>query len=278
MIYIHQNGCYYNNMIEKIDLTDCTFIIPLKIDSEDREQNFKFVMKWFFDKFKTNIIITESSHNDDLVLRENYSEILDKLNVVLIEKPDEKYFRRTHYLNEMLKTTKTPITVNYDIDVFMPINNYWEATQKILKDGYDLVYPFDIGNYQLEVPQNYRDEMLYENVTKIDMKRLLLNRAEYGHAQFFKTESYKSGFGENEEFISFGPEDQERYHRFNLLNYKVAHLEKRFVFHLNHSRGRDSGKHKFYQNNVDLWNKIKEFSKSQLLDYYNNLTYVKNLL
>lgn len=263
--------------MEKIDLTDCTFIIPLKIDSEDREQNFKFVMKWFFDKFKTNIIITESSHNDDLVLKNNYSEILEKLNVNLIEKPDEKYFKRTQYLNDMLKLSKTPITINYDIDVFMPINSYWEAKCKILNEGYDLIYPFDKGDFQLEVPQNYRDEILDKNIAKIDVKRLLLNKSEYGHAQFFKTESYKSGFGENEEFISYGPEDQERYHRFNLLNYKVSHLEKRYVFHLNHSRGRDSGKHKFYQKNVELWQKIKTFSKEELLNYYKNLDYTKNL-
>jgi hypothetical protein len=243
-------------MQEKIDLTDCTFIIPLKVDSEDREQNFKFVMKWFADKFNTNIIITESSHNDDLVLKNNYSDILKLLNVNLIEKPDEKYFRRTHYLNEMLKLSKTPITVNYDIDVFMPINNYWEAKIKILKDGYDLVYPFGNGQFQLEVPQKYRDEMINDNVTKIDIKKLLINRSEYGHAQFFKTESYKSGYGENEEFVSYGPEDQERYYRFNALGYKVCHLDKRYVFHLNHSRGRDSGKHKNYQDNINLWEKI----------------------
>lgn len=263
-------------MENKIDLTDCTFIIPLRIDSEDREQNFKFVMKYFYDKFKTNIIITESSNNDDLVLQNDYSDILEKTNVKLIEKPNEKYFRRTHYLNEMLKISKTKITVNYDIDVFMPIHNYWEAKQ-LIHDGFDLVYPFSNGKFQLEVPQNYRDEMLNENIIKIDIKRLFLNRSEYGHAQFFNTESYKNGFGENEEFVSFGPEDQERYYRFLTLGYKISHLENRYVFHLNHSRNRLSNKHKHYDSNHKLWDKIKKLSKEEILCYYNNLGYTKNL-
>ena len=254
--------------MEKIDLTDCTFIIPVKIDSEDREQNFKFVMKYFYDKFKTNIIITESNHNDDFILKKTYSDILEKNNVILIEKPDEKYFHRTKYLNEMLKMSKTKITVNYDIDVFLPINNYWEAKTKI-NNGCDLIYPFDVGNFQLEVPQEYRNEIIDTNIVKIDTKKLLLNRAEYGHVQFFNTQSYIKGYGENENFISFGPEDQERFFRFNKLGYKVEHLKNRFVFHLNHSRGNDSiGKHKHYQQNVDLWQKINKMSDKDLLKYY----------
>jgi hypothetical protein len=266
-------------MNEKIYLTDCTFIIPVKIDSEDREQNFRFVMKWFYEKFKTNIIITESSHNDDLVLKTDYSDVLEKNNATLIERPNEKYFKRTFYLNEMLKLAKTPITINYDIDVFMPINNYWEAKQKILQEGYDLVYPYSKGKFQLEVPQSYRDELLSkkEDFVKIDIKKLLLNESEYGHAQFFKTDTYKRGFGENEEFISFGPEDQERFYRFNTLGYKVGHLKDRYVFHLNHSRGRDSGYHLHYKNNVALWEKIKNFSKEDITKYYNKLKYTKFL-
>jgi hypothetical protein len=265
--------------MEKIDLSDCTFIIPIKIESLDREQNFKFVMKWFYENFKTNIIITESSHNDDLVLKNEYSDILEKNNVVLIERPNEKYFKRTYYLNEMLKLSKTPITVNYDIDVFMPLPNYSEARDKILNQGFDLVYPFGNGKFQLEIPEHYRDEILKQNdrMNKIDINRLLLNLAEYGHAQFFKTSSYKKGFGENEEFLSYGPEDQERYYRFNTLGYKVTHLEKRFVFHLNHSRGRDSSKHKYYQQNVDLWENLKKMKKDELLHYYSKLKYTKYL-
>jgi hypothetical protein len=254
--------------MEKLDLTDCTFIIPVKIDSEDREKNFRFVMKYFYDKFNTNIIITESSHNDDLVLKNIYSDILKKTNTILIEKPDEKYFHRTRYLNEMLKMSKTKITVNYDVDVFMPIHNYWEAKIKI-NEGCDLVYPFDVGNFQLEVPQEYRDEIINQDICKIDLKRLLLNRSEYGHVQFFNTESYKKGFGENEEFISFGPEDQERYYRFNKLGYKAEHLKNKFVFHLNHTRGKDSiSNHKHYQQNVNIWEKIKKMSDKDLLKYY----------
>lgn len=263
-------------MENKIDLTDCTFIIPVKIDSEDREQNFRFVMKYFHDKFKTNIIITESYHNDDLVLKKQYADLLEKCNVTLIEKPNEKYFKRTHYLNEMLKISKTKITINYDIDVFLPIHNYWEAKQMI-HDGFDLVYPFSKGKYQLEVPQSYRDELIKDSVIKVDMKRLLLNLAEYGHVQFFNTKTYKEGFGENEDFVSFGPEDQERYYRFKTLGYNVSHLTNRYVFHLNHSRGRDSSKHKHYDTNVSLWEKIQKMNKEELLKYYKNLQYTKKL-
>lgn len=258
--------------MEKLDLKDFTFIIPVKIESEDREQNFRFIMKYFHDKIDTNIIITESYHNDDLVLKKYYSDILDRCNVKLIEKPNEKYFHRTKYLNDMLLMSKTKITVNYDIDVFLPLNKFSEA-RKMIDKKVDLVYPFGFGDFQLQVPQSYQDELLSTNIITIDPKKLKINKAEYGHMQIFNTESYIKGFGENENFISYGPEDQERFFRFKTLGYNVKHFDNGFVYHLEHSRGKDSSRHKHYDSNVLLWEKLKKLSKNNLLDYYKEEKY-----
>jgi hypothetical protein len=256
--------------MEKINLKDCTFIIPLMIESEDREKNFRFVLKYLYDKFDTNIIITEANYTNNLYLKKYYSDILTKANVTLIEKPNEKHFHRTRYLNEMLNMVKTKITVNYDIDVFFPMDNYVRATQLILKDDYDLVYPFGNGNFQYEVPQKYRDELMKQSIiTKIDSKRLNNSHSEFGHCQFFNTESYKKGYGENEDFISYGPEDQERYFRFRNLGYKTTWLANGIVYHLAHIRTKDSGIHEFTEHNNKVWQDIKEIPKKALTKYYN---------
>ena len=42
--------------------------------------------------------------------------------------------------------------------------------------------------------------------------------AKYGFCQFFDTEEYKKLGGENENFIAYGYEDDERHFRFNLLS------------------------------------------------------------
>lgn len=265
-------------MREKIDLTDCTFIIPLKIDGYDREQNFKFVINYLCNNFNTNIIITETSESEKLVLKQKYNDILVNNNITLIEKTNEEVFHRTKYLNDMLIMSKTKITINYDIDVFLPISSYLKS-RDLINEGYDLVYPYGFGDFQYMIFQNYRDHLLnINNISKLDDKFLFKTLSRWGHLQFFNTESYKKGFGENELFISYGPEDKERYNRFKLLGFKVTHLDGFFVFHLEHFRGKDSGFHDSLQKNEDLWVKLKNLSKEETINYYNKQTYITKFL
>ena len=44
----------------KTDLTDVTFIIPVKIDSDDRRRNLKITLSYLQRNFDTNIIVCES--------------------------------------------------------------------------------------------------------------------------------------------------------------------------------------------------------------------------
>ena len=43
-----------------IDLSDCTFIIPLKIDSPARERNIELVLAYLTSNFITTIVVTEA--------------------------------------------------------------------------------------------------------------------------------------------------------------------------------------------------------------------------
>jgi len=256
--------------MNKINLTDCTFIIPLKVDSYDREQNFLFCINYLTKNFDTNIIITETSDNNSLILNKKYRELINKNNILLIEKDSEKVFHRTKYLNEMLNMVKTSVTINYDIDVFLPKKNYSKARDLILIDNFDLVYPYTTKSwYQYKVPQAYRDIILKDNLQDINFNKLIKHTTEHGHLQFFNTASYKQGYGENEDFISYGPEDKERYFRFNKLGFKITDLKDgEYVFHLEHYRGLDSGHHDNYENNEKIWSKIQSFSDSEFLNYY----------
>ena len=252
-------------------LLDCTFIIPVKIDSYDRKQNFKFVINYLVKNFETNIIITETSETEELFLNNNYNNFFAKNNIKLIEKKNEKVFHRTRYLNEMLNMVQSKITVNYDVDVFLPVSSYLEAVSLILNDKKDLVYPYSRGWYQYMIPQSYRDEILNKEAKSIELNKLNKHTAEFGHLQFFNTASYKKGFGENEDFISYGPEDKERYFRFNKLGYDVCHMgPEKYVFHLEHHRGKDSGHHDNYESNETKWEYIKTLSRDKLLKYYEN--------
>jgi len=255
-----------------IPLHDCTFIIPVRIESEDRLNNFKIVYDYLRRNFETNIMVYECS-------KEKKAHDLVNNDVTYIyEDPDENIFHRTRYLNRMLSLVTTPITVNYDIDVVLPIESYLMAYKKIIRQNYDLVYPFAIGEFQKKVNVNGRKKLSEQrSIVELTSNDYTDSLCEYGHCQFFKTESYKKYGWENEHFVSYGPEDRERYERFVKLETKVMHLDKGFVYHIEHSRGEDSSdKNPMFKHNNGLYDKLKCMSKDQLTKYYNEIDYVKS--
>lgn len=257
----------------KYNLKNTTFIIPVKIESEDRKNNFLNSIRYINHNFDTNIFVLECDYGQkvpDLI-----SQIKDVgINYSFIKY--EKTFHRTKMLNMMLSQVKTSVVANYDIDVLFDIRSYLTA-QKLIMDGkYDLIYPFGLGDYGYCVPQNtinLDDEINILEVEKKSFKNIY--GTDYGFCQFFNTKSYKEGGMENENFLSYGPEDKERYHRFVKLGYKVCHLNGK-IYHMEHSRTQDSNiTNPHYQHNMNLFNYLKTLSKEKLKNYYNSQKYIK---
>lgn len=254
-----------------VKLTDATFIIPVKIDSNDRLQNFHATINYLSTNLDTNIIIYEMDEHSKLqnIVKDNVTHIF--------EQNDTQIFHRTRYLNYMLNMSKTPITVNYDIDVVLPVESYVEACKKILNENYDLVYPYGYGNFQHKVNPSGRDKIIVDpSLTKLvdsDFETMYF-LSWFGHCQFFNTNTYKQYGGENEYFVSYGPEDFERYSRFVNLETKVLHLKDRIVYHFEHERGSNSSsKNPFFPQNDRLYNILKSKPKEYLQAYYTSVEY-----
>jgi predicted glycosyltransferase involved in capsule biosynthesis len=168
----------------------------------------------------------------------------------------------------MLSKVSTPVTVNYDIDVMLPPDNYEVARDRITKGGYDLIYPYFLGESQYQITTKSDD--------LFDPRYLNLAPSVAGHVQFFKTESYRNGFMENENFISYGAEDSERLNRFKVLGYKVDHCNGMFVFHIEHSRGINSSwTNPHFDANATLYYHLKNMDRDKLIEYYAKQTYLK---
>tara|TARA_Y100000310_G_scaffold235174_1_gene238190 strand:+ start:769 stop:3273 length:2505 start_codon:yes stop_codon:yes gene_type:complete len=289
--------------IERIkhDLSDCTFIIPLKVESEDRKFNISTTVPYILENFITNIIIHETfeEHSQISDLIEKYG---DNIKVISNKEPNNVPYHRTKYLNLMLDKVQTPITINYDSDILLPISSYIEAAEKIRTGKMDLVYPFYNSNYKFETGQNTvcptcNHETLYfmqgqyrifqNNPNREKLRQTLdlsvldledkdaMYDSAYGFCQFFNTKSYREGFKENENFIAYGPEDYERYERFSRLGYDVCHLEG-FVYHLEHSRTPDSWvTNTHFNHNNGLHETIKRLSNKELVEYYESQDYLK---
>jgi hypothetical protein len=250
------------------DLSNVTFIIPIRIESEDRLINCKIVLDYLKKNFETNIIIYEADEDSKI------KEIVKQYDNIthIFQFDNVSIFHRTRFLNEMLKCVSTDIVVNYDIDIILPVNTYVACSKLIASGTYDLIYPYFFGDSQKQILKSGRDKLeKYGSLDVIDENDTRLYMSQYGHCQFFKTSVYKAGGRENEKFISYGPEDQERAYRFEKLGYKL-HWFDSYVYHLEHYRGHNSShENPHFNSNFSLFDYIKSLSKEELSEYYRNI-------
>jgi len=209
----------------------------------------------------------------------------DRVNIHIERRSDDAPFHRTKYLNEMLTRVTTPYCANHDADVILSRDGLLTSIGMLRTSDTDIVYPYGYGKYQV---------MIHERVGpgSINLEKLILTGdgtgivsslgtgtmiwdAKYGQSIIYRTDSYKKVFGENEEFISWGPEDVERYVRSYRFKMKIARISTH-IFHLEHPRGSESStSNSKFNHNEDLWQKIQNLKAEELLEYYENLEYVK---
>lgn len=264
-------------------LENTTFIIPLRIESDDRMRNIITILCFLLSKFNSKVIVKEhDTHSifSQHVLPQIKEFLGDGINNLthIFEKSEDIVFHRTRFLNEMLNLSDTDVVVNYDCDILLNEETYYKSTGKIIDDGYDLVYPYGKGSYQQQVFAN--DEVVSQFINQnFNFDVLMHNSQNYlsdrGHVQFFKRSSYIEGGMENENFMAYGPEDWERHDRFVKLGYKVGRVDD-IIYHFEHKRTQNSWTHNpYFNSNKDLFDHLDKLSKEELIEYYKNQKYLE---
>jgi hypothetical protein len=265
----------------KIDLSEATFIIPIRIESSDRLRNVITTTAFLLENFDTNILIKEVDsesvfQRDALPILNNILDV--DVNVQYIfEKSIEPLFHRQKVLNEMIEESKTEIIVNYDCDALLPIDSYHEAYQSILHHTHDVLYPYGQGMYQYQVraTDEIVSDFLQTRNYEILKRHSNLHTSDFGWVQFFNRQVYIDGGMENENFKAYAPEDKERFYRFTTLDYNVGRIND-YVYHLEHARGENSWfTNPYMTSNMQEWGKIQSMSKKQLIEYYSSQDYLK---
>lgn len=266
------------------DLTNATFIMPLRIESQDRLRNIVLSLAYLLKNFKTNVIIQEVDEESKFQKYaapqlENLIEDLSTVTLIYEESKDP-IFHRTRVLNDMLMESRTDVVVNYDTDVIFPVDSYFKAYHMILNQGYDLVYPYGQGEYQykVNVDQELINSLINSNFSEESFEKhpnKEQSTSDYGWAQFFKRQSYIDGGMENENFVSYGYEDNERPVRFEKLGYKVGRVRDK-VYHMEHVRTMNSWfTNPHIENNKNLYEMLKDMSPEELKTYYETIDYVR---
>ena len=269
-----------------VDLSNATFIIPLRIESADRMRNIITLLCFLLGNFDTNVIVKEVDSEpvfEENVLPQIKEFIGNDINLVhIFEKSDDPVFYRMHILNEMLAMSKTDVVINYDCDVLMPVETYVNAYESILNGTCDVVYPYGNGNFQKQV--HVTDEIVSDflnndfDLSILD-KSSQVSTSDFGWVQFFNRSVYIEGGMENENFSGSSPEDKERFFRFATLGYKVGRIDN-WIYHLEHSRGANSWPESIRGNpymaqNFEVWNHLQTLNKQKLKEYYSNQDYLK---
>lgn len=237
----------------KFDLKDVTFTIPVHYEHPDRADRLNMVLEYLNKYFDTNIIVGEQGTMQFKDYIESYIS-WNQLNM--------PWFHRTKMLNIMAKAANTPIIVNYDADVIIPVIQILLATKLIRNTQADMVYPYD-GRFAriTKEHQHLPIDQLYDQHWKGSRP---CDPVSVGGCVFWNKGEFIRGGMENEHFISYGPEDTERYERFEKLGYNIKHVKGQ-LFHYDHFISNNSCGHNphFGANNNELA-RIRSLTKDQL--------------
>ena len=169
----------------KHNLTDTTFIIPVKIESDDRLRNAITVCCFLLSKFDTNILIKEVNsepvfENEALPQIKEFIGDTSNISYYFEKESDNSFFHKTRYFNELLSKCNTDVVSAYDIDVLLPVSTYLKA-EKMCKDEYDLVY-HRILSRMYEISFVDHDDPFYQ-LDNNPVYKLRCKQYEYSHEE-----------------------------------------------------------------------------------------------
>ncbi|MFW6130641.1 MAG: galactosyltransferase-related protein [Atribacterota bacterium] len=223
-------------------------------------------MEFITHTFNTNIIICEQDTEEVPSILKGYT-----FDYIKTERSDG-LIHRTRQLNIMAHASKTPYIANYDADVLMKPKQYIDGMELLRKNEASIVIPY-AGPFWDVNTEHHNRIMNEKSVDFIDDPKKfggLMNKNSVGGVILWDREHFINGGMENEKFISWGFEDNERFIRFRTLGYELKRTDG-ILLHLNHHRTSNSNhKHKFYHNNLNEYNRIRSLDKVHIRQEVNS--------
>ena len=261
-------------------MKDLTFIIPTRIETEDRLRNIISSVSYLLKHLPAKVIVKEVAPQSTFKFRaipeiKKYADISNLTH--LYENSVAPLFCKSKVLNDLIVASDTKFVANYDADCILPLTSYHQAYALLAGDKADVVYPYGCGIYQWKA--EYNMQVYQEFVSTLDYRvldrRRTLSNSTIGWTQFVNRQKYIDSYMMNENFISWGCEDDEFYFRMSTLGNRIARVED-YVYHLEHSRTDNSWfSNPNFNNNWQLWHTIKTFDRNQLIQYYKGQEYLK---
>ena len=116
-------------------MKDLTYILPTRIESEDRLKNIITSVTYLLKNFpEAQVIVKEVSERSTFKFRalpeiKKYVST-DNLQYIF-EENTESLFHKTRILNDLILMAKTKIICSHDVDVIYPVSSHHQAYQTI---------------------------------------------------------------------------------------------------------------------------------------------------
>ena len=159
-----------------------TFLIPVKIESQDRVRNLSTILCYLLSKFDAIVSIKECDYETKFesnifpILIEKFGSVPKNLTYVF-EKQKSKFFHKTKLLNDLLEKSNSEIVCNYDTDVLLPESSILNAYKmiletkygKVVKDLYLVRLHPDSPDYELIQVHDLKND-IYPLLAKVEQK------------------------------------------------------------------------------------------------------------
>ena len=226
-------------MDTKYNLTDITFLIPIRLDSFSRLENLLLSVNFLQKHFDTNIKVLEACKYNNEIL----SKLLpDNVEYKFVKDRDPVY-HRTKYQNMLLEGVETPYIAIWEADIIAYPEAIIECVEKLRKNEAEVAFPYN--GTVMNVCSILRDcyaktkdlHVLHRNTEKM---KTLYNRTDLvGGAIFLNKEAYIKAGKDNECFYGWGDEDFERIYKWKALKYSIYRSDIH-LYHLHHNRSSNS--------------------------------------
>ena len=107
-----------------------TFLIPTRIETEDRLRNIISVVSYLLKHTDAKVIIKEVAPHNNFLFRALpiIKKYVDISNLTfLYEESNEPLFCKSKVLNDLIVESDTKFVANYDADCILPVESYHKA-------------------------------------------------------------------------------------------------------------------------------------------------------
>ncbi|AWK88816.1 tetratricopeptide repeat protein [Azospirillum thermophilum] len=247
------------------DLSDVTFLIAFRADSDDRRRNLRYIVQYLLKHTTAAILIGEDRTGPSDLPDTLGPELAARCLHLQVEGNDTPFTHKAHLVNRMVDAAGTPVVALHDTDIVVDPVQYVLARDAARKGG-SLVFPYNglffwvLGKEVVRFGHTLSTAPLNALCPRFP----LMHRNSPGGAAFFDRMTLQAAGGYNEAFLSWGYEDDELVERFRRLGLGVERMPGP-LYHLDHARPENSSeRNPFIQANKAELERIRTIDPDRL--------------